>query len=82
MMAGTTRLIMDALVIKEEEAKVMNPVQKVYIDTNYQITKWQKPPWGIARHLVSGKHCFFFLVNSCGKFDIHMQRLYAILCEG
>lgn len=78
-MAGTTRLIMDALVIKEEEAKAMNPGQKVYIDTISQITRWQELPWGIA---CQEKNKSFFLVNICGKCDMHMQRLYAKLCEG
>ena len=79
MMAGTTRLIMDALVIKEEEAKAMNPGQKVYIDTINQITRWQKLPRGIA---CQEKNKSFFLVNTCGKCDMHMQRLYPKLCEG
>lgn len=68
-MAGTIRLIMDALVIKEEEAKAMNPVQKVYIDTNNQVTRWQELPWGIA---CQEKVFSFFLVNTCGKCDMHM----------
>ena len=40
----TTKLLMDALVVKEEQAKAMNTVQKVYINMDNKITWWQDLP--------------------------------------